>query len=442
MQQTERGQRATEVTKQWQLSAEMWREEAKAKHKEKVVGAAVCTGVLTFLGLIFLYMWIVYEPPVPPPPPPPWDPSTGGIGETGLIPALTHEWHTVHLNERYEHPIIFGGVPTMMATVITATGTSQSPDQSTVRIRDIVRGCQGWRGWCFDIRLQEPPCVADQGLVDPGEEVAWMAVDQGTYHLHGGQISEDSTPIDDVQFQAGNVWAEGGSFVVVATTPFLRGDPTVLTQVQTYNGPDFVKSRQRPAIGYMGGFFEVKLEPHQGGAAHPSENVGFFAIEATRGQFGQLTYEALTTPRNTNHNAHSTIFALNFTSLPLVFGNIASYYGGDPAVLRKSSEDIHHVELMIQEDNCGSSSNSHTNERVSMLILQQGVLRAERMPDPTVFCSASNSYFKWVDAGQFISWSLAKQVAEAHAATGPSNVKDGSAHLATISLVDRPTAAR
>eukprot|EP01047_Picozoa_sp_COSAG01_P014018 COSAG01_NODE_674_length_14337_cov_14.996418_7_plen_271_part_00 len=67
-QQSERAQRASAASQQWQASAEQWKLEAKAKHKEKLMAAGVCTVVLVILALIFGYMWWDYKPPPPPPP--------------------------------------------------------------------------------------------------------------------------------------------------------------------------------------------------------------------------------------------------------------------------------------------------------------------------------------------------------------------------------------
>jgi hypothetical protein len=53
--------------------------------------------------------------------------------------------------------------------------------------------------------------------------------------------------------QAGTIWAQGNAFFVVAPTPFMRADPIVVTQVQTYLDENFVKVRQKKATGYMGG---------------------------------------------------------------------------------------------------------------------------------------------------------------------------------------------
>jgi hypothetical protein len=179
----------------------------------------------------------------------------------------------------------------------------------------------------------------------------------------------------------------------------------------------------------------VKLEPHQGAQrVHNEEQIGYLAIEPSYGTIGKLRFEAEMTPRNMNHRVHRLSFKRNYTSEPLVFGSIASFFGSDPAVLRQTAEGLHHVELSIQEDNCGSTTNNaHAGEQVAMIVIDAGVIYADRDAESAAHCAASNTWFSFVEMGQFVSWSMAKRAAEAHGSLGPTGRRDNSAHLATIS---------
>ena len=68
------------------------------------------------------------------------------MAETGDV-SLTADWLTVSLNNYYFKPVVIAGSP-----------TANGGDTATVRVRNVRHG-QGCAGWCFDIKIQEPPCL-------------------------------------------------------------------------------------------------------------------------------------------------------------------------------------------------------------------------------------------------------------------------------------------
>ena len=110
VQANEKFQKVSAGATEFYSSAEVWKTEAKTRHRDKLIIAGLSFAAAMLLGMMFMYEWMTYVPPVPVAPPPPRDTSSGGVGETGQIAALTHEPVWVYLNERYAHPVVLAGV--------------------------------------------------------------------------------------------------------------------------------------------------------------------------------------------------------------------------------------------------------------------------------------------------------------------------------------------
>ena len=157
-------------------------------------------------------------------------------------------------------------------------------------------------------------------------------------------------------------------------------------------------------------------------------------MQESSGSLGALQFEARNT-ESVASAAHSLNFQLNFTTVPLIFANIGTFHGGESAMVRTDSRSTSQVTVEIQEDNCVSHNTAHTTENLAMVVIQNdaggGVLRAEKVLEPTTFCAATNTHFTFVDTGQFISWSLAKHAASHHVVSTSTRAGMKS-HLATI----------
>lgn len=70
------------------------------------------------------------------------------FAEMGQITADS-DWITVELDSYYFHPAIIAGTPTFAGN-----------QPASARIRNLRHG-HGCAGWCFDLRLQEAPCMDD-----------------------------------------------------------------------------------------------------------------------------------------------------------------------------------------------------------------------------------------------------------------------------------------
>lgn len=70
------------------------------------------------------------------------------FAESGRI-SVDSNWITVQLDSYYFHPAIIAGTPSFNGN-----------NPASVRIRNLRHG-HGCAGWCFDIRVQEAPCMDD-----------------------------------------------------------------------------------------------------------------------------------------------------------------------------------------------------------------------------------------------------------------------------------------
>ena len=109
--------------------------------------------------------------------------------------------------------------------------------------------------------------------------------------------------------------------------------PMVLSQVQTNNEEDFVRTRQGNAN--VNGFSltmeeEEALKP----SGHDSETIGWLAMESGQGSWGDLSYQAGYTGDEVTSGWHTIDFAEEFTDSPHLLASLASYDGADSAGLR------------------------------------------------------------------------------------------------------------
>ena len=163
------------------------------------------------------------------------------VGESGEL-QIVADWITVQLKGYYFHPVIIAGTPTFVG-----------PHAVVPRIRNLRHG-HGCPGWCFDIRLQEPPCM-DQ--VHPNiETMSWLVIESGSWVTDARASKRSEWSPDRGQgertLQAGVVELEGD--MRLTGEQFHRVNfigngfstqPVVLSQVMSYYGGNFVKTRQQ-----------------------------------------------------------------------------------------------------------------------------------------------------------------------------------------------------
>ncbi len=186
------------------------------------------------------------------------------IAEYGTL-ALNHNWTAVNLSGTYTNPVV----------IATDPGRNGA-DPATVRIRNV--GADS-----FEIRLQEPN-YKDGNHVK--ETVSWMVMEAGTHRLADGTLLSAGTTTT-------NLLSPQGFKTVGFTAPF-AGTPTVLSQTQTFNGPDWVITR---TDAITGSGFQVTMQEEEklNNGGHAGETIGWLAIDQGSANDGDTLLQAATT---------------------------------------------------------------------------------------------------------------------------------------------------
>ncbi|MEM8723844.1 MAG: peptidase, partial [Cyanobacteria bacterium P01_G01_bin.39] len=261
------------------------------------------------------------------------------IGEFGKIDNFDHNSQTIQLDNSYENPVVF-------ALPLSRNGG----DPAIVRITDIQNDS-------FTAYLQEAEYKDGSHT---NESFSYMVLEAGTWELDNGSSLEVGTVNTNLVTSEG--WENIAFDADFATTP------VVLSQVQTNAESDFVRTRQKPAS--IDGFsLSMEEEDALKASGHANETIGWLAIDAGQGTWGDLQYQAGNTGREVTHRQYSLNFDQDFVSEPSLFASLASYYGGDASGLRYQNLNENQVQIMIEEDQSLDSERNHTREIVDFLAI-------------------------------------------------------------------------
>jgi hypothetical protein len=161
--------------------------------------------------------------------------------------------------------------------------------------------------------------------------------------------------------------------------------PVILSQVQTYNNPHWVKTRQHNASST--GFSVALEEDEVQSPPHGVERIGWFAIETNTNKetWSGHKYEASEKPNSVTGSWYTQNFASNhFTSAPGILAAVRTVDGADPCYPRYQSLNTASVQFMAEEDTTADSETGHTSEIVSYLAIQDEGLLTGTMAEPVV----------------------------------------------------------
>eukprot|EP01052_Picozoa_sp_SAG31_P045186 SAG31_NODE_8157_length_1507_cov_1.041903_1_plen_369_part_10 len=192
-------------------------------------------------------------------------------------------------------------------------------------------------------------------------------------------IGPDSYAETNSLFQTGMHAVSGG---VREATAFSRvdfysrfetDDIAVFSQVQTFNDPHYVKTRQQPSDAAG---FSVALE-QEGSATsnlhlHGQELVGWFAIPVGTGTLGGLRYQSGITPTQVGDELYLVPYQHSFASVPRIFASIRTWAGHDSCGLRLGPEGstCTGFSIKVEEESCHDEEIEHPNpESVSYFAL-------------------------------------------------------------------------
>ena len=270
------------------------------------------------------------------------------IAEVGTITNLNHNEQTITLQNDYVNPVVF-------AQPLSYNGG----DPSMVRITDVDAVDD-----TISFYLQEAEYLNGWHT---RESLSYMVVEAGTWQLEDGTVLEVGT------LDTTNGWKN-----VDFTNDFAQ-TPVVLSQVQTNNDSEFVRTRQQNAS--LDGF-SVTMEEEEAlrNSGHAQETIGWLAMDSGSGDWDELSYQAGSTGDVVTHNWHELDLS-NFATTPNLMASIASYDGRDASGLRYreiGGANGSTIEIKIEEDKSFDSEINHTTEEVNFLAIEgSGVLTAQ-----------------------------------------------------------------
>ncbi|MFC1758347.1 cadherin domain-containing protein [Planctomycetota bacterium] len=268
----------------------------------------------------------------------------GAIGEVGklTVPSsnTSRKWRTVSLNRNYAN-----------AVVVMTPVSNNDRDPAVVRVRNITANS-------FQYRIDE---WTYQNDMHGSEQLGYMVVEAGSHDLPGGE-----------RLVAGKVRA-GHNLVNVPLSGFSSA-PNVIATVSSISGGSTVTPRIHNVSNSE---FRIQVQEEEGGdQTHAMETLSYIAIESGSGESGNLDYIAGNTGRTVTHNVSSVAFGSRFSASPVFLASISSRFGGDTIALRLNDITANRADIRLQEEASRDSEIGHTQENVSFLAIEPGILVA------------------------------------------------------------------
>ncbi len=261
------------------------------------------------------------------------------MGEIGRIDNLNHFTQTIQLNNTYENPVIFALPPSF-----------NGGHPAIARITNIQDDN-------FSIYIQEAEYKDGKHVK---ESLSYMVLEAGTWELADGTLLEVGTL--DTNSTTTSFWSSIYFEHDFSTTP------AILSQVQTNNDTQFVRTRQKSSTvnGFRLAMEEEELLKPSG---HLTETVGWLAIESGSGSWNGFEYQAGNTGTRIDHTWDTINFEPSFEQAPNLFASLASYRGVNSAGLRYSNLDSSQVQIKVEEDQSLDPEIGHVTEVVDFLAI-------------------------------------------------------------------------
>ena len=260
------------------------------------------------------------------------------IGEVGTA-NINYQDRTIELDNTYDNPVVF-------AMPLSYNGD----DPAIARITDIQDDS-------FSVYLQEPE---SQNGVHTLENFSYLVLEAGTWELANGNILEVGTV--ETNGTTTSKWEDINFAADFDLTP------AILSQVQTNNGSQFVRTRQKSSS--VDGF-ELTMEEEEDlkYSRHKTETIGWLALAPGSSSWNGFDYQAGRTGIEIDHTWDSIDFEPTFDNAPNLLASLSSFRGEDPAGLRYNSLDAAGVQLKVEEDRSLDNEMWHTKETVDFLAI-------------------------------------------------------------------------
>ncbi|MGG7567054.1 CARDB domain-containing protein [Rhodovulum sp. DZ06] len=206
---------------------------------------------------------------------------------------------TVQLDRSFTNPVVFA----LLHSAEDATYT-------TVRITDVQSDS-------FTMKLQNPVAPGAPATPHGYEEVSFLVIEEGVWEFADGVVLQAGlTSAVGTQGAPTSFGFEGFAFDAA---------PTLVTQVQSDNGPDFAVTRTQNVTADGA---EVWLQEVEADGYHGAEDVGFLAIADGSASWDGRAIEA--GALQTDHLSALESFASAFTGAPALFASVTGVNGIDP----------------------------------------------------------------------------------------------------------------
>jgi hypothetical protein len=256
------------------------------------------------------------------------------FGEYGTVTG-TDTWQRLTLQNTYTNPVVIFSDPTFNGGQPVA-----------VRLRNV--GAQS-----FEFSLQEPAYLDGLHVF---ENLSYMVVEAGTWNVGG------------MTFTAGNIQTNRLSSAGFDTVvlPNMGANTSVMTQVQTFNGPDWVTTRTDAITGNS---FRVTMQEEEAKntGTHTYETVGYLAFSGTSTTIGDTLIQGGITPETVNQTNNNLGFSRTFNQAPTLFTKVATFNGTDTANSRITGVTASGFSAFVQEEQSLDAEVAHLSESLAFL---------------------------------------------------------------------------
>ena len=267
------------------------------------------------------------------------------IAEFGTV-SINHEWSSITLSKNYINPVIVASDPTFNGS-----------HPAAVRIKDVDNNS-------FKIRLQEPNHMDGFHI---HEKISYVAIESGDWMTAVGKRViagiKDSNKLSTSGFEN------------VSYSNNFASSPVVMTQVQTFNGSDWVTTRTKDITNNS---FKVAMQEEEilNNGKHVNEQIGWFATDLKGSViFDGIQVKSQITSQNYDHNSNSidlTDGDFEFNNTPALLTKVSSFVGSDTANSRISDLTSSGFNLRVHEEWSKDSELNHLPEKIAYVALSDG----------------------------------------------------------------------
>ncbi len=241
-------------------------------------------------------------------------------------------WQTYDLAGDYQAPVVIANPP------------SYNGDQPChVRLRNVS-------SQSFDARTEEWLYMND---VHYDETVGSLAMETGKHELDDGRSASAGRTTVDTDWQS-----------VSFEQPF-ETTPIVLCQTETEQGWHPIVTR---VSNVSPDGFDVRIQEEEAHGTHYTEALGYIALEPGTGTLDGKAFEAGHT--TLDHAWDRLSFDREYSN-PAFLAGIQSFAGYNTCNLRRWNLSKTGVEVMVEEERSSDEKQTHVNERVAYLVLEE-----------------------------------------------------------------------